>query len=132
MNETNITTYTIKQQILRATVVTSYMILLNLLVNTIFIQFKFYLYYVQIPHTHIHTHTTKYLHCYKIYKCNNYEYNKQVQYMLQNSRNIFTNRRINNNTLVIQVIQKSWAHYTQLSWVVRCTKIGLLQQVLFY
>jgi len=24
-----------------------------------------------------HTPTTKYLHCYKIYKCNNYEYNKQ-------------------------------------------------------
>jgi len=23
-----------------------------------------------------HTHTTKYLHCYNIYKCNNYEYNK--------------------------------------------------------
>jgi len=28
-------------------------------------------------HTHIHTqNTTKYLQCYKIYKCNNYEYNK--------------------------------------------------------
>jgi len=39
MNEINITTYTIKQQILTATVVTSYMMLLNLLVNTIFIEF---------------------------------------------------------------------------------------------
>jgi len=48
----------------------------------------------------------------------------KVQYMLQNSRNIFTNRKINNNALVVQVIQKSWAHYTQLSWVVRCTKTG--------
>ena len=32
---------------------------------------------------------------------------KKVQYVLQNSRNIFTNRRINNNALVVQVIQKS-------------------------
>ena len=87
-------------------------------------------------HTH-HTHiyTTKYLHCYMIYKCNNYEYIKQilismsgyrftaqhciivninarqekkitVQYKQQNSRNMLTNRRINNNTLVVQVIQK--------------------------
>ena len=39
MNKTNITTYTIKQQILTAPVVTSYMMLLNLLVNTICIEF---------------------------------------------------------------------------------------------
>ena len=60
-----------------------------------------------------HTNTTKYLHCYKIYKCNNYEYKKRnlisrsgyrftaqhrtkvnikkVQYKVQNSRNILTN-----------------------------------------
>ena len=103
-------------------------------------------------HTHTHRHTTKYLHCYKIYKCNNYEYKKhnliskrgyrltaqrctnfntnarapppqkKVQYKLQNSRNVLTNRRINNNALVVQVIQKSWAHYMQLSWLVKCTK----------
>ena len=39
MNETNIPTYTIKQQILTATVVISHMMLLNLLVNKICIEF---------------------------------------------------------------------------------------------
>ena len=107
------------------------------------------------------THTTKHLHCYKIYKCNNYEYNKHtlismsgykftaqhctivninawtkkkitVQYKQQNSRNMLTNRQIHNNALVVQVIQKSWAIYMQLSSAVRlCTKIGLFQQVFF-
>jgi len=96
-------------------------------------------------HTHTHTHTNthtlmntkKYLHCYKIYKCNTYELNKcvlisksvyrytaqystnvninaqppitprKVQHNLQNSINILTNRSINNNVLHLQVIQKS-------------------------
>ena len=30
--------------------------------------------------THTHTHITKYLHCYNIYKYNNYEYNKQLNF----------------------------------------------------
>jgi len=58
---------------------------------------------------------------------------KKVQYKQQKSRSILTNRRINNNALVVQVIQKLRAHYMQLSWVVRiCTKIVLFELVLFH
>ena len=32
---------------------------------------------------------------------------KKIHYKLQNSRTIFTNRRINNSALLVQVIQKS-------------------------
>jgi len=32
---------------------------------------------------------------------------RKIQYKLQNSRNILTKRRINNNAFVVQVIQKS-------------------------
>jgi hypothetical protein len=47
-----------------------------------------------------------------------------VQYKQQNSRTILTKRRINNNVLVVQVIQKSCAHYMQLSWAVRSVSTG--------
>ena len=111
-------------------------------------------------HTRTPTNATKHLHCYKINKYNYYDYNKHnlismSGYRLiakhctivnvnawqkknystiqkQNSRNILTNRKINNNALVVEVIQMSWAHYMQLSWVVRlCTKMGFFNMSFF-
>jgi len=95
----------------------------------------------------------------KIYKCNNYEYNKHNLISVSGHRftalhftlvNInarqkkpynthnripeiyLRSSRINNNVLVVQVIQNSSAHYKKLSWAKKlCTNLGLFQQVLF-
>ena len=91
-----------------------------------------------------HTHTTKYLHCYKNEKCNNYEYNKhnlicrsgyrftaqhhtkvnikKLQHKVQNSRNILKNRRKNNNALVVQVIQVTSTFYSIKLWGWGCAQ----------